>query len=263
MDESPKSFDPLYFEPLFHLEDHHFWFKVRNLIIRSLVHKEVASLQSGYRLLEIGCGTGNVLRNLENECQNGVVIGMDLFHRGLLFAQKRVNCGLVQADLNQPPFSIPLDVIGLFDVLEHIQDDQAVLNRLFSLVGPGGKLIITVPAQQKLTSYFDMASRHVRRYDREELRAKLEHSGFKVDFISYYMMIIYPIVWLRRTIKNKKGLLAIDDPCVITQSMEELRIIPVINEILIVLLKLEAQWIKKGKTLPFGTSLVTVASKPI
>ncbi|HLH74247.1 MAG TPA: class I SAM-dependent methyltransferase, partial [Chloroflexota bacterium] len=77
------SYDPLYFASLYAIEDRHFWFQGRNRIIGILVKQEVARLTSDYRVLEVGCGTGNVLRILRQVCTHGHVIGMDLFGEGL------------------------------------------------------------------------------------------------------------------------------------------------------------------------------------
>jgi SAM-dependent methyltransferase len=261
MTDPAKSYNPNYFEPLFQSEDRHFWFQARNQIIHTLMEKELETLSDGYTVLEVGCGTGNVLRMLEIDCKEGVVIGMDLFHDGLLFAQKRVHCGLLQADLNQPPFRTGLDIIGMFDVLEHISEDQVVLNNIFQLIKPGGKLILTVPAFQRLFSYFDQASCHIRRYEYVELNEKLAKAGFTVEYMTFYMMITYPIIWLRR-IGSRKMDQAIDEINMREQALAELKIIPVVNEILLALLDLEARWVGKRRRLPVGTSLVAVACKP-
>jgi len=85
-----SSYDADFFTPLFAVEDRHFWFRSRNTVISALVENEVRRLPAGYRVLEVGCGTGNVLRELGKVCKNGQVIGMDLFIEGLEYAQRRV-----------------------------------------------------------------------------------------------------------------------------------------------------------------------------
>ena len=122
----PSSYDPAYFAPLFAVEDKHFWFRVRNLMIQTLVRQVIADFPSGYRVLEVGCGSGNVLRVLEETCTRGKVVGMDLFADGLKYARKRTTCSLVQGDMQNPPFGTQFDLIGLFDVLEHLPDDKQI-----------------------------------------------------------------------------------------------------------------------------------------
>src|SRR5207237_8653073 len=87
-----ESYDPAFFQKLFNAEDKHFWFQARNRVIAAMVRRIVSSFPAGYRVLEVGCGTGNVLRVLEAECTWGYVIGMDLFEEGRGFASIRVRC---------------------------------------------------------------------------------------------------------------------------------------------------------------------------
>ena len=89
------SYDRAYFEPLFAIEDRHFWFRTRNKVIATVVSQITANLVPGYRVLEVGCGTANVLRVLEQACPHGMVMGMDLFSEGLQYARRRTTCPLV------------------------------------------------------------------------------------------------------------------------------------------------------------------------
>lgn len=259
MSPSHESYDPHYFEPLFDAEERHFWFVARNKVICSLARKALKGNPTG-QILEVGCGTGNVLQALEKEYPAEQLTGMDLFHEGLQFARRRVNCGLVQADLAFPPFNRPYDLLGMFDVLEHIKEDQAVLDHAFQLVKPGRWLLLTVPADPALWSYFDVASHHVRRYTLPELRIKVGKAGFTDEFSSAYVALTYPVVRLSRYIKDRLG--SGEETAVQDQAEDDLKIIPVANEILRGFLSLEAGWLASGKTLPFGSSLVMMARKP-
>jgi SAM-dependent methyltransferase len=261
MTDINESYDPRYFEPLFAAEERHFWFVARNKVINALVQKALVGRKDPVRILEVGCGTGNVLRSLENQFPQAVLTGMDLFYEGLGLAQKRVTCPLIQADLAFPPFARPFDLVGLFDVLEHIKEDQSVLHQLFQVVMPGGFLLITVPADPRLWSYFDIASHHVRRYTLVELISKVVSAGFEVDFVSPYIAATYPLVWINRHSKGDAG--NANDPNVHRHAADELRIVPVINDILRVILSVEAKWLSGGNHLPFGSSLVILARKPI
>ena len=259
----PASYDPVYFAPLFAIEDHHFWFRARNEVISALVEKELRRLAPGYRILEVGCGTGNVLRVLEKICKHGQVIGMDLFLEGLEYARRRVGLGLVQGDMQAPPFGDKFHLIGLFDVLEHLPDDLQVLDYLYSMLLPGAVLFLTVPAFPSLWSYFDEAGRHVRRYQFHELQTRLEQARFKVETISYYMMSIFPLVWMQRKLAPRRSQgKARDEKDVHDRTVNELRIVPVANQALATILSLEACWLKSGRRLPFGTSLLAMGRKP-
>ena len=91
------------FAELFAAERRHFWFRARNKLLSAVVRQLVADLADGYRLLEVGCGTGNVLRALEQVCTRGNVIGLDLYPQGLHLAGQRSDCPLVAADIHHLP----------------------------------------------------------------------------------------------------------------------------------------------------------------
>ena len=258
------TYDPDYFAPLFAIEDRHFWFQGRNPILSAIIRQLTEGMQPGYRVMEVGCGTGSVLRALENACPDGMVYGMDLFREGLEYARKRVLCPLIQGDIHWPPFGAIYQVIGMFDVLEHLSDDLEVLRDIYRMLSPEGALVLTVPAYQSLWSYFDEASHHVRRYEKEELRARLVEAGFSVEYLSPYMMSIFPLVWLNRRLTTLwSGYSATDMKRNHELSSKELKITPVINEVLTWLLSREARSILRRKIMPVGTSLIAVARKII
>lgn len=260
------SYDPSYFSYLFEVEDRHFWFRARNRVISAAVSRVTAHLEPGYRFLEVGCGTGNVLRALEQTCKGGVVIGMDLFGEGLRYARRRVSCPLVQGDVHANPFGTRFEAIGLFDVLEHLPNDVEILRELRGLLKPGGALLITVPAHMSLWSYFDEASHHCRRYEQAELARKLKAAGYKIEFMSQYMATIFPLVWLGRRLAafTRRKAKNAGESARRTQELtvNELRIRPVVNGILAWLLEQEARLIARRRKLPLGTSLLAVARVP-
>ncbi|MHB1134493.1 MAG: class I SAM-dependent methyltransferase [Chloroflexota bacterium] len=223
-----------------------------------------AGLGAGYRALEVGCGTGSLLPVLQGACPGGLVLGMDLFADGLLYARRRGGAPLVQADLHRPPFAAPFALVGLFDVLEHVADDLDVLRALAPLVAAGGALLLTVPAKQSLWSYFDDASCHCRRYEVDELAGKLRAAGFAVEFASYFVASTYPLLWLRRKIAGRTNRHAAepDDERTRALALGELRVVPVANEVLSTALALETRLLLRRRALPFGSSLVALARRP-
>lgn len=251
-----SGFDPAYFEHLSAIEERHFWFRARNTVISSLVKQITSEMQPGYRLLEVGCGTGNVLRVLQDACSKGVVVGMDLFSEGLKYARQYTSCNLVRGDIRAMPFAKKFEIICLFDVLEHIDDDKKALEDLNSLLTDDGVLLLTVPAHQSLWSYFDEVSHHCRRYELDELENKLIRTGYRVEYLTYYMSSIFPIIWIGRRLKGMFDRRSAHD-----QASDELRLMPVVNGLLTSLLALEACPINRRKRLPFGTSILAIAFK--
>ena len=262
-ESSRQSYDPGFFSELARIENKHFWFRTRNQVIATFTEQITKNLPDGYRILEVGCGTGNVLRALQQACPRGVVVGMDLFAEGLAFARTRTSCPLVQGDLKRPGFGVQFDLIGAFDVVEHLPDDVQVLCSIHSMLKPGGMLLLTVPAHQSLWSYFDEVSHHCRRYDRADLRQKLEHCSFKVEFLSQFMASIYPLLYLARRIRSVRHRVYGTNSAGSDRelAMKELRILPVVNGILTFLLAQEAKLIGQRRVLPFGTSIIAAARR--
>jgi SAM-dependent methyltransferase len=163
---SVGGYDPSFFRQLALIEERHFWFQARNRLIFEISRKLASRLSPGYLVLEVGCGTGNVLKALGQACPDGRVVGLELWFDGLRFAQERSPGSLVQGDVRQCPFGKPFNLIGMFDVLEHIPEEMKTLRALREALAPGGRLLLTVPAHQYLWSYFDESSQHCRRYSR-------------------------------------------------------------------------------------------------
>src|SRR5438874_10484997 len=127
---------------------------------------------------------------------------MDLFEEGLELARKRTSCRLIQGDVHTVNFPSQFDLIGLFDVLEHLEEDVQVLRDLHRLLLPGRFLLLTVPAHMSLWSYFDVAACHCRRYALDELRQKLIHTGYAVEYISEFMTLLFPLLWVTRRLRS-------------------------------------------------------------
>ncbi len=252
-----QSYDPDFFALLYEVEDRHFWFRARNRIIARLAQNITRPLPDGFRVLEVGCGTGNVLRFLAEACPRGRVVGMDLFFDGLRYARRRTPTPLVQGDMHRPPFRAEFNLIGLFDVLEHLPDDVRVLQDLYAMLAPGGALLITVPAHMALWSYFDEAAHHQRRYSLLDLRQKLRQAGYEIAYLSQYMASLYPMVWLGRRLAGRKK-----DQKAENLAAQELRITPGLNEILTAVLYAEGELVTRRVPLPIGTSLIGLAYKP-
>ena len=150
---------------------------------------------------------------------------MDLYGEGIHYARSRTTCPLVQGDVRKSPFGKTFQVIGIFDVLEHIPDDNRILVDLWELLENGGTLLLTVPANPSLWSYFDELAGHCRRYEAADLRSKLEKAGFAIEYLTPYMATLSPLMWLSRGFRAKTAANA-DARELLEQ---ELRVVPVLN----------------------------------
>jgi SAM-dependent methyltransferase len=245
------------FAGLFQAEDRHFWFRARNQVLARVVSRLVSGMPEGYRVLEVGCGTGNVLRVLEQVCAAGQVVGMELYDEGLHYARTRVQCPLIAGDIHETVFPEPFHLIGLFDVLEHLPDDVRILQALRKNLAPGGRLLLTVPAHQSLWSYADEYGGHYRRYALKQLHAVLEEAGFRVEYMSQFMMLLYPLMKFGRLWNSRGQVQTLEDRR--QRSVRELHLSRLTNRLLYWLLRWEASSIGARGRLPLGTSLLAVA----
>ena len=257
---SAVGYDPAFFGRLDIVEDRHFWFRARKRAVGTILRQLADGFPPRYNVLELGCGNGGMLRLLQQSCPGGNVFGMDLYREGLVHAKHRSNCPLVQGDVLQPPFSEALHLVGMFDVLEHIQDDLRVLRSVRTMLAPGGALCITVPAHMSLWSYFDVAARHARRYTFDELRDKLQAAGFVVEYQTEFMSWIYPLVWMGRRMNRYRSKVGMSDTAELTEA--DFRIVPGINRLLDRALAGEARMIENRRRISLGVSLLAVARKP-
>ncbi len=251
-------FSAEHFEPLFAAEDRHFWFRARNRSIAAAAGL-IPDLDSIKDIIEHGCGTGFVLRELQRVFPHARVTGADLFAEGLSLARKRFDGTLVQTDLLQCEYRQAFDLVGLFDVLEHLDDDQLALGALRQQLRPGGWLLLTVPAHMVLWSDYDLASGHRRRYSRGELMTRLCETGFEVKFCTEFMSILFPVMLLRRRFAWGRGCSKADIGCGSDALTSELHVSPLLNRLFDVLLRPEAAWIAQGRRLPAGTSIMALA----
>jgi SAM-dependent methyltransferase len=256
--------DPAYFEFILAAENKHFWFRTRNWIIFTLVRQIMADQGDRCRrILEVGCATGNVLRVLEQACPRGTIVGLDLLAEDLEYARRRTSCDLVRGDAENLPFCARFDLVGLFDVLEHLPEDNRVLLDLHALLRPCGVLVLTVPAHPSLWSYFDEVNQHRRRYAPSDLKDKLTRAGYSIEYLTQFNASIFPMVWVRRWLTMWIGRDSNNAASMRNMALSELRILPFVNELFAFLLAQEARLVARRHCLPIGTSLLAVARATI
>lgn len=256
--DARDGYSPQFFERLVRIEDRHFWFRFRNRLLACLVQDLVEPLPPGFRVLEAGCGNGNVLRFLSARIRRGAVVGIDLFEEGLHLAKRRSDALLVRGDVHASPFQCRFEIIGAFDVIEHLYDDRQALRDFYRLLSEDGFLLLTVPGHMALWSYFDKASGHYRRYSQRELEETLHDCGFRVEFMTEFMMVLYPALWISRRLSGwLRGSKTPEE-----QSLTDFRVVPVLNQILLLLLSWELPLIRRRIRIPLGSSLLAIARRP-
>lgn len=250
-----SAFDAEGIKRLVAAEDRHFWFRARNDIIAALAGASVLRLPDGFRVLEVGCGSGNVLRVLSCLAKSrGTVEGLEVSAQAASTARARTGLKVTNGYLSDLDHDEFFDLIAAFDVLEHIADEAAVLAQIRARLRACGRLILTVPAHQTLWSPFDVASGHERRYTLKTLSRVLTGSGFEVEYLTYFMSLLFPPLWVRR--RFLKG----QDRSMTAVLDSEFQIVPVVNELAYEVLRQEARVIRARRKLPMGTSIAAIAT---
>lgn len=251
INENDADFDPALFEVLASLQDKSFWYKIRNNLIIWALKKYAINFSS---FLEIGCGTGFVLSDIVKNFSHAKIMGADFFIESFPHAKKRLpeSVELIQMDARKIPFTQNFDVIGAFDVIEHIDEDILVLENIFDALKDGGLLFMTVPQHPWLWSYLDEYACHKRRYAINELETKAKKIGFQIIRSTSFVSMLLPMMILSR-IFNKKN----DKKDLIS----ELKINSLLNFCFEKILSLELLTIKCGLNYPLGGSRFIIAKK--
>ena len=241
------------YESMYELEDIHWWFVGRQRLVFSLIDQRVALGRSAY-ILDVGCGTGGNVRALN---QIGCAVGLDLSPIALDYARRRCLSRLTQASGMKLPYpSGMFELVTIFDVLYHrwISDDEHVLEELYRVLRPGGWLLITDSALPILWSSHDETYFARQRYTLEDIRNKIRRIGFELHICSYANFLLLPIFILVRLTM---------DWFPWANDIDRRGTFPAwLNQLLTCVRSLEARWLRRGGTLPLGSSLICLSRKP-
>ncbi|HEY7253474.1 MAG TPA: class I SAM-dependent methyltransferase [Methylomirabilota bacterium] len=242
-------YDPAIFEEIAELEPQSWWFRSRNGLVERVARRHFAGAK---RVLEIGAGTGYTLEALARAVPDAELVGTELFEEGLAVARRRLpDITLVQADARALPFGQEFDLVGAFDVLEHIDDDVGVLHELARVLRPGGGVLITVPQHKWLWSAADEFAKHERRYTRRVLVDRLRIAGFAIERVTSFVTLLTPLMLLSR-LRHRTHY----------ELRDELLVPRPIDRTFETVCQLEQRAIQAGVSLPFGGSLLVVARLP-
>ena len=185
------------------LDQQHWWYRARREVLAALIRRAVDP-RPGAELLEIGCGTGH---NLTMLSAFGAVSALEVDPEARKVAEKRLGRPVLSAPLPELA-GVPeghFDVIGAFDVVEHIEDDQAAIAAIARRLKPGGKFIATVPAHQWMWSAHDIVNHHHRRYSLKGFRNLIEGSPLRLEKIGYFNSLLFPVAVAERMASKVRG----------------------------------------------------------
>jgi SAM-dependent methyltransferase len=178
------------------LDQRHWWYRARREVLAALIRRLIQPASDAH-ILEIGCGTGH---NLAMLGEFGHVDALELDEEARTFAEQRLGRSVLSAPLPELAgvLDAHYDLIGAFDVIEHINDDRAAVASIAAKLKPGGKFVITVPAHPWMWSAHDVVNHHKRRYSKRRLRQLIESSPLRLDAIGYFNSLLFPLAVAER-----------------------------------------------------------------
>jgi SAM-dependent methyltransferase len=186
----------------FAVEENSPWFNQRNELILHYIDKHGANGD----FLDIGGGNGFQSKAMINANYPGKVILCEPGIKGCMNARSRGVDLVYQGIFQEFPFNeYNITNCGLFDVIEHIENDTNFLNELYSKIQPGTKVFINVPATKLLWSETDEVAGHYRRYEQTDLDRIIQNTPFKLVDYTYYFNYYYLPLLIARVIPYKLG----------------------------------------------------------
>lgn len=235
------------------IEETSFWFRHRNRIIAAAVERYPPPAGP---IFDLGGGNGYVALGLRRAGHDTVLV--EPGRSGALTAVRRgvgtVICASVETAGIRPG---TLPAVGIFDVLEHIQDDLDFLRTLRTALQPGGRLYLSVPAFRWLWSNEDDFAGHFRRYTVRSLTRVLRKANFEVDYAGYFFTFLPPVIFFLRSIPTRLGLRK--DVSAESWRREHASGSWLSRQVLETGLSFEVQAVRRGYRLPAGSSLLCVA----
>jgi SAM-dependent methyltransferase len=191
------------YETMAELDQRHWWYRARRQVIAALIRRVVRP-PANARILEIGCGTGH---NLAMLGQFGDVDALELDEQARAVAEQRLGKTVMSAPLPEIE-GVPdahYDLVGAFDVIEHIDDDAAALTSIAGKIRSGGRFVMTVPAHQWMWSAHDVVNHHKRRYSKRALTRLVERSPLRLERMGYFNSLLFPVAVAERMASKARG----------------------------------------------------------
>ncbi|MBA5686204.1 class I SAM-dependent methyltransferase [Rugamonas apoptosis] len=230
-------------------EQHHWWFTGRRAILDAVLAG--MGLPAAARILEIGSGTGG---NLDLLAGHGTVsaVEMDPTARSIALDKTGhrfdIRQGRCPDNVPFPPASF--DLVCMFDVLEHIDEDVATLAVAKALLASGGRILLTVPANRWMWGPHDVFLHHKRRYSSAELRRKAGAAGLRMERLTHFNTLLFPLAAVMRIKDRLAGTQAASGTAIPAAP---------INQVLRHVFSSERHLLR-WMPLPFGVSLLAILS---
>jgi SAM-dependent methyltransferase len=192
-----------YYSEYYEVEDRHWWFVGRRRIFERVLDRRLGPAPGRRRrILDVGCGTGTMLHHL---ARYGDAEGVDADARAVALCHRRGLERVRQAELPLPWGDGTFDLVTALDVLEHADDDTALLRELRRVTRPGGMVMVSVPAFRWLWGPQDEISHHRRRYTARELERRVRDSRLELCHLSYFNTLLFPPIAAVRLLRPHRA----------------------------------------------------------
>lgn len=240
--------------------DVNFWDRSRYRLFKELIKQETIAFPR-VNFLEVGCSNGMLIKSLL-DLDRFEITGSEIYLKGLLVAKKFIpNVEFIQLDIATTALEEKrYNLITAFDVLEHIKEDDLAISNIYKMLESGGKFIVSVPQHQFMFSSFDKLVNHQRRYSRKELVAKLQKAGFKVNYRSSLVFLLFPLMVASRIqdfLLPKKLIKSNDSE----KFNKKIAISKPLDGIFNFFMLIDEFLIRHRISLPFGGTLLVIAQK--
>lgn len=239
------------------LEQEYWWFRARREILQQFIAD--LELPEFAEILEIGVGGGANLYHIYPP--KATLYGVEPDPENALYADSLGPIPVYTGTAEQLPHPLhgkQFDAISMFDVLEHTENDDLVLENLFQNIKPGGFLLLSVPAYSWMWGKQDIISHHFRRYSRQPLLKKIKKHGFTIHQSTYFNTLLFPPIALVRLLA--RPFIGKKDAAEVTSDFEYQT--GALNELLYRIFRAEKSLLRRI-SLPFGVSLFCCAKKPM
>ncbi|WP_338762217.1 class I SAM-dependent methyltransferase [Bernardetia sp. ABR2-2B] len=194
-----------YYKNYYHLERNHWWFVVRQEILKQELQKIITSEnKNDLKILNIGIATGKTTEMLS---EFGEVTSVEYDSACAEFVRQKLNIEVIEGSILELPFKEnSFDLVCAFDVVEHVEDDKKAVSEMSRVCKTKGRICITVPAFQSLWSHHDEVNHHFKRYKMSEIaklfdlqsKVLINNYSFKILRKTYFNSFLFIPIWLFR-----------------------------------------------------------------
>jgi len=229
------------------------WFAASHRNLLTLSWRQLQFEAAGQPILDAGCGTGGFLAQLAARYPNRALFGIDAYPLACQRAAAKSARPVCVGSINALPFREGVfAAIFSVDVLCHrAVNERSALMQFHRCLADNGWLVVNVPAYGWMLSQHDAAVHNVRRYTTKGLCRLLEISGFRVVSATYWNALLFPFMVITRKLLPKRGSAASD----VTEYPR------LVDSMCRAATALETTLLRRGLRLPFGGSVIAIATK--